>query len=288
MKSGRGGDAGDESAAGKPRWREDALEVEDDELAESFDRSVEEGATRLSRPFPNLVATGLMAGIDVGFGVLALIFVLNETGSESAAGLAFTVGFFALHLGRSELFTENFFLPVTTVITGKGTLLQLFRLWFGTYITNLMGGWLVAAMLIVAYPGLEDTAVGLGESIISQGVTAESFMLAVLAGAAITLMTWMVRNAESEFGELLAVAAFGFLLGATKMNHVVVISIKMFTALQVGETDYGYVDWLRLSSWSALGNMVGGLGLVTVLRLVQIGRPHIERRKRTPLRRRSS
>lgn len=289
MENERSGGEGRPDAGGvRPRWRQEALEVGDDELAESFDRSVEEGAARLSRPFPNLVATGLMAGIDVGFGVLALLFVLNETGSDAAAGLAFIIGFFALHLGRSELFTENFFLPVTTVITGKGTVLQLGRLWFGTYVTNLMGGWLVAAMLVLAYPGLEDTAAAVGEDIISQGVTTESFMLAVLAGAAITLMTWMVRNARSEFGELLAVAAFGFLLGATKMNHVVVISIKMFAALQVGESDYGYMDWLRLSSWSAFGNMVGGLGLVTVLRLVQIGRPHIERRRNTPLRRRQS
>ena len=65
------------------------------------------------------------------------------------------------------------------------------------------------------------------------------------------------------------------------MNHVVVISIKMFIGLQVGGTDYGYLDWLTLSSFSVLGNTVGGLGLVTVLRLVQIGRPHIENRRRT-------
>ena len=89
----------------------------------------------------------------------------------------------------------------------------------------------------------------------------------------------MVRNAATEGGQLLAVGAFGFLLGATHMNHVVVISIKMFAGLQVGGTDYGYLDWLGLSSFSVLGNMVGGLGLVTVLRLAQIGRPYIEYRR---------
>lgn len=251
------------------------------ELIDSFDRSVEEGATRLSRPITNLAATGLVAGLDVGFGVLALMFVQAETGSELLGGLAFTIGFFALYLGRSELFTENFLVPVTTVVAGGATVGQLLRLWFGTYAANLVGGFAVAALLVGAYPDLHDTAVDLGDKITDRGISVESFMLALLAGGAITLMTWMVRNATTEGAKLLAVGAFGFLLAATHMNHVVVISIKMFAGLLVGGTSYGYLDWLALSSFAVLGNMVGGLGLVTVLRLVQIGRPHIEQRRRT-------
>ena len=271
---------GTDSSTHEPATMAGEEQVEQ-ELLDSFDESVEEGAARLSRPTSNLAATGLVAGLDVGFGVLALMFVQAETGSEVLGGLAFTIGFFALFLGRSELFTENFLVPVTTVVAGAATLRQLLRLWFGTYATNLMGGFVVAALLVGAYPDLHDTAVELGEKITDRGISLESFMLAVLAGGAITLMTWMVRNAATEGGQLVAVAAFGFLLGATHMNHVVVISIKMFAGLMVGDTSYGYLDWLALSSFAVVGNMIGGLLLVTVLRLVQIGRPHIARRRRT-------
>jgi len=251
------------------------------ELLDSFDESIHEGATRLSRSNTNLAATGLMAGLDVGFGVLALMFVQQQTGSELLGGLAFTIGFFALFLGRSELFTENFLVPVTTVVTGAATLRRLLRLWGGTYITNLLGGFIVAALLVGAYPDLHPIAGELGEKIVSRGISVESFMLAVLAGGAITLMTWMVQNAATEGGKLLAVGAFGFLLGATHMNHVVVISIKMFAGLLVGDASYGYGDWLALSSFAVVGNTVGGLGLVTILRLAQIGRPHIVERRET-------
>jgi len=256
---------------------------ESGELNASFDRSVEEGAGRLNRPIGNLLATGFMAGLDVGFGVLTLLFVEHETGSPVLGGLAFTIGFIAIHLGRSELFTENFLVPVTTVITRKASIRQLGRLWAGTYTTNLAGGWLIAAMVMIAYPDLHPIAMERGEAIMGRALSLESFMLAVLAGAAITLMTWMVRNAETEGGRLVSVIAFGFILGSTHMNHVVVISIKMFAALQVGGTGYGYWDWLQLSSYAVLGNMLGGLGLVTLLRLVQVGRPHIERRRRTAM-----
>ena len=271
---------GTDSSTHEPATMAGEEQVEQ-ELLDSFDESVEEGAARLSRPTSNLAATGLVAGLDVGFGVLALMFVQAETGSEVLGGLAFTIGFFALFLGRSELFTENFLVPVTTVVAGAATVRQLLRLWFGTYATNLMGGFAVAALLVGAYPDMHDTAVELGEKITDRGISVESFMLAVLAGGAITLMTWMVRNAATEGGQLVAVAAFGFLLGATHMNHVVVISIKMFAGLMVGDTSYGYLDWLALSSFAVVGNMIGGLLLVTVLRLVQIGRPHIARRRRT-------
>ena len=255
----------------------------EEEIEATFDATVEEGAQRLQRTFPDMLITGFFGGLEVGLGVMAYLLVLHETGNHLLAGLAFSIGFIALLLAHSELFTENFLVPVATVITRKGTLRQLGRLWSGTYVTNLMGGWLIAAMVMLAYPDLHGVASERGESIMGRALSLESFMLAVLAGAAITLMTWMQRNAESEGGRLLAVITIGFLLGSTHMNHVVVISIKMFAALQVGDTMYGYLDWLKLSSYAVVGNMIGGLGLVTLLRLVQVGRPHIERRRRTSL-----
>ena len=44
-----------------------------------------------------------------------------------------------------------------------------------------------------------------------------------------------------------------------------------FAALQAG-APFGYLDWLELFALAGLGNMLGGLGLVTILRLLQV--PH--------------
>ena len=250
-----------------------------EEVTSAFDRAVAEGAVRLNRRWPTMLASGFMAGLDVGLGVLALLFVEHETGSAVLGGLAFTVGFLALALGRGELFTENFLVPITTVVARSGSVPQLLRLWGVTYPMNLLGGWLVALLVVLGYPALEPTITEIAGEIVDRQLSLEAFMLAVLAGMAITLMTWMERNAESELGRLLSVVAFGFLIATTHMHHVVVISIKIFAGLEIG-ADYGYLDWLRLSSFAVLGNMLGGIGLVTVLRLVQVGRDHIERRQR--------
>lgn len=63
-------------------------------------------------------ATGLLGGVDVGTGVLAYFLVQHYTHNTLLAGVAFSVGFVALLLARSELFTENFLVPVVAVAAG--------------------------------------------------------------------------------------------------------------------------------------------------------------------------
>ncbi|WP_255449038.1 formate/nitrite transporter family protein [Cellulomonas sp. JZ18] len=109
------------------------------EIEDAFDRLVEEGEDRLSRPWLPLVSTGLLGGIDVGTGALAYLVVLEQTGDHLLAGLAFSIGFVALLLARSELFTENFLVPVTALVARRGTLRQLLRLWGATLVLNLLG-----------------------------------------------------------------------------------------------------------------------------------------------------
>jgi formate-nitrite transporter family protein len=110
------------------------------ELQETFDRTVEEGVYRIERSTQSLLATGMVGGLDVAMGVFALLLVKEETKSDVAAALAFTIGFIALTLANSELFTENFLVPVTARIAGRGTWARLVRLWLVTLAANPVGG----------------------------------------------------------------------------------------------------------------------------------------------------
>ena len=121
----------------------------EDEVANAFDRIVDEGAQRLHRSWREVITTGLAGGLEVAMGVLALLAVYAETGSHLLAGLAFSIGFIALLLARSELFTEGFLVPVTAVVAGRAGVGQLARLWGGTLVANLVGGWVLAAVLLV-------------------------------------------------------------------------------------------------------------------------------------------
>jgi len=242
------------------------------ELQDAFDRLVEEGEIRLYRPWSTLIVTGLLGGIDVGTGVLAYLLVKHYTGSPLLAGLAFSIGFVALLLARSELFTENFLVPVAAVVSRRGTLASLARLWGVTLVGNLVGGWVIAWLLVRALPDLRVTALEAGEHYARLGVTLESFALAVLAGLVITLMTRMQHATESLGVQLVPALLFGALLAGGQLFHCVLDSILMFAALHAGRAPFGYLDWLGALGWSALGNLVGGVGLVAFLRLARV--PH--------------
>lgn len=244
------------------------------DLTDSFLSAVDEGEERARRSWPSLLATGTVGGIDIAFGLMAALLVLYETSSDLLASLAFGTGFIALTLARSELFTENFLVPVVAVTAGRARLRDVLRVWIGTFAMNLVGGWIAMWLIVSAFPRLDDAVLETGALSIQQGIGWRSFALALLGGGVITLLTWMERSTDSEGGRLVAAYVTGVLLFLGPLNHSVVGSLEMFGALQLG-APFGYLDWLGTVAWFALGNAVGGLLLVTLLRMVQVGRPAV-------------
>jgi formate/nitrite transporter FocA (FNT family) len=244
---------------------------------DTFDRTVDEGAQRLGRSWVQLIITGFLGGFDIGVGVLALLLVEQQTNNVLLAGLAFSSGFVALSLARSELFTENFLVPVVAVVAKSGTIRRLVTLWVSTLVTNLMGGWLLAALLMVAFPGLGKTASETAAPYIGLGVTWHAFVLAMVGGMLITLMTHLQQSTESDAVRLVPAVMVGFLLSAGHINHAIVASLVCFTALISG-APFGYADWAGMLTVAIVGNVAGGLALVTVLRLLQLPHKVIEAR----------
>jgi formate/nitrite transporter FocA (FNT family) len=237
----------------------------------TFDRLVDEGTQRLGRSWSGLLATGFLGGLDVGVGVLALLLLEEATHSALLGGLGLSLGFVALTLARSELFTEDFLVPVAAVVSKSARLTSLARLWLLTTVTNLAGGWVITGLVMAGFPSLRATAVESGTFYIALGITWKAFALALIGGMLITLMTHLQHSTDSDGVRLIPAVVVGFLLGAGKLNHAIVASLICFAALQVG-APFGYADWLGLLAFAVLGNMLGGLGLVTLMRLLQI--PH--------------
>lgn len=243
-------------------------DVAQEDTERTFDRLVDEGEQRLGRSWSGLVSTGLLGGLDIGVGVLALLLVEHETGSVLLGGLAFSIGFIALTLARSELFTEDFLIPVAAVVTKTSPVTSLLRLWGVTIATNLAGGWVITWIIVAGFPSLRPTAVDIASFYIGLGFTWRAFALAMIGGFLITLMTHMQHSTDSEGVRVIPATVMGFLLGAGQVNHSIVASLVVFAALHFG-APFGYVDWLGLFALAAVGNMAGGLGLVTILRLLQ-------------------
>jgi formate-nitrite transporter family protein len=241
----------------------------EDELEDAFQRMVGEGTQRLHRSWREVLVTGFFGGTEVAMGVLAYLAVRDATHNPLLAGLAFSIGFLALLLGRSELFTEGFLVPVTTVAAKRASFAQLLKLWSGTLAANLTGGWLLMWLVMTSFPRLHAQTVESASHYVLAPLSAETFGLAVLGGMAITLMTRMQHGTDSVPGKIAAAVAGAFLLAGLQMFHSILDSLLAFGALQTGDAPFGYLDWLGWFGYTVLGNVLGGLGLVTLLRLLR-------------------
>lgn len=120
----------------------------------------------------------------------------RSAGSILLGALAFPIGFIALTLGSSELFTENFFVPVAAVVARRVSVMQLVRLWVVTLVANIAAGWIAAWLIIQALPDLRTAALEASAEYVGAGIGMSSFASALLGGMVITLMTWLLHSTQ--------------------------------------------------------------------------------------------
>jgi formate/nitrite transporter FocA (FNT family) len=217
----------------------------------------------------------LVGGFDVAFGVAAYGLAAGAVGGPRgrlAGAVAFGIGFVFIVVGKSELFTENFLIPIAGLNRrDRGSWLKLGELWVVALALNVVGGLLIVIVL-TSHGVLRGDAtrplLELSDHIADYG-TLTSFLSAIIAGALMTLMTWFVEGAATTPGVRIVMAwAVGSVIVLGSFNHAIVSTIELLFGLRFG----GHVPYGTLFANLGLavgGNLVGGLLLVTFVRLVQ-------------------
>jgi formate-nitrite transporter family protein len=244
---------------------------------EMFARTREEGERRLTRSRLELTTTSLVAGFDVVFGLIALsaaTAAMTPHFGPSAAhffgSLAFGIAFIFIVVGRSELFTENFLVPLTARRRGNLTRLKLAELWTISPVMNIVGG--TALILVVSSKGVlpEGSAPALFD--VAETVTEldhwSAFLSAIVGGALITAMTWMVEGVGTVGGRIVVAWAAGALLALAGLNHVIVVTLELIFGMRFGADITGGDVALNFAI-AASGNMLGGVVFVTLTRTSQ-------------------
>ena len=249
-----------------------------------WDQGFEEGERRMNRGLGGQASTALLGGFDVMLG-LALVFSLSgalmaittEEVSHAIGALPFGVAFVFITIGRSELFTENFLVPVGAYFAGRGPARLLYRMWGMTLIFNLVGIAILAALLAIdgVLPGGALEAAGtLGDKFVERDF-GEALASAVVAGVAITLYTWLILASKSEAARVVIALMIGYVLLLPILNHAIVSFGEVMLAIFAGTTDTTFWDVTWRMGVAVAGNTIGGIGFVTMTRLVQVsGEPH--------------
>lgn len=249
------------------------------EPEEIYERTRKEGRRRLSRPVLELAATALLGGFDVAFGVaayaLAAGLVEERSGSgvgKLAGAIAFGTGFVFVVVGRSELFTENFLVPIAGLEgRSRQSWLKLAELWAATLVLNLAGGTMLALVLtsrgVLAGPS-HRALIDLADHLAGYSPLT-SFLSAVVAGGLMTLLTWLVEGAAPSMGVRIVTAwIVGAVIVLGTFNHAIVSTLEIVFGMRYG-ADVGVSDLFANLGLAVAGNLVGGMVLVTFARSAQ-------------------
>lgn len=245
---------------------------------EVYKKAAGEGARRLDQSLISLLATGFIAGFTIVFGSAAQALVESAAHphfgefSVVLGALAFGVGVVFLVLGRAELFSENFFDPVATLFEKKEIyiLLRIGRLWMLTLVLNLIGGTILIYVFSVdgvLPPAAQQTMAAIAEDLAKRDPWA-TFARSIVGGALVALLSFLVISARSSGARMTAAYVIGVLLALGPFEHVVVSSLHMIFGAFFG-ADLTAMHVGRVAAISFIGNIVGGIGLVTLSHTAQ-------------------
>lgn len=246
--------------------------------SEIFHRAAVEGERRLDQSLLELVSTGFIAGFTIIFGIVALGMThaavephLGEI-AKVAGALAFAIGLVLLVVGRAELFTENFFDPAATAFERResGILPRLLRLWGITFVLNLVGGALFALTSLV--PRVLPAGAGgalskVAEEIAARGAWA-GFVSAIVGGALVALLSFLLQAVNSVGSRIAVTYLVGFVLAVGPFDHVIVTVLHVFLGILLG-APISFGTLAVIMATATAGNLVGGVGLVTLSHVAQ-------------------
>ena len=96
-----------------------------------------------------------------------------------------------------------------------------------------------------------------------------TFVRAVLAGALITLLSYMLSACDTTTARIVVAFIVGFFLALGPFDHVVVSALHLLFGIWESGT-IGYRALWRNLAVATLGNIAGGLFLITLTHTAQI------------------
>lgn len=136
---------------------------------------------------------------------------------------------------------------------------------------NLVGGAALIAVLTVdgALPAASNEAlVKVAEEIVGKRGPA-TLARAVLAGGLITLLSYMLKAVNSVTERILVAYMVGVFLALGPFDHVIVSALHLLFAVWVSDV-VTYSDMAIYIVLSTVGNLVGGLLLITLTHTAQV------------------
>lgn len=246
------------------------------EAFEIMKEQIETGLREHRRSNFGLFLSSLSAGLEVGFSILVIgIFYTLFKGESTPGQLAvmmasvYPIGYIFVIIGRSELFTEHTTLATMPVMNGQATLGSLAKLWAIVYLGNLVGGYIFGSISLVFNNQIhligKDFFYFVSEKMVKYSVGA-TLISSIMAGWLMGMLSWLLSSAQDTFSRMVMIFLVTFLISIAGLHHCIVGSIEVFMAFFAEANQITLGQFLQFQGLATLGNILGGVILVAVLK----------------------
>ncbi len=239
-----------------------------------LEQEISEGLGEIRRSTAGLLMAGLSAGMDVGFSLLLIAIALTRAdnlgplATELLVANMYSIGFIIVIVGRSELFTEHTALAVMPLLSGQTTLKELGRLWALVYSSNLVGGALIALLIVVTGPALGVIVEPVFGEIALRLVDHNWWTIllsAILAGWLMGMVSWLVAASRDTISQIVIVWLVTTAIGFSHLHHSIVGSVEVLAGLFAGQ-GITLAQFGHFLLWATLGNSIGGAVFVALVK----------------------
>lgn len=242
---------------------------------EILDEAIKISNAEYNRPGLGLFLSSATAGMELALTLLVLAFisgnfsdVMSEEALSIVKGLGYTVGFIIVILGKSELFTEHTTLAVLPVLRKNQRLSSLMRLWVYIFAGNIIGGYFVGYFITLLGPHLLNAGPEVFEVLAGHLTEHPWYVMlgsGVFAGWLLGLLAWLDLASTETMSRIIIIGLITFIIGVANLHHSIVGSIEVFAGVISGEK-ITWADLGKFQFWSTLGNILGGVFFVAILK----------------------
>lgn len=228
------------------------------------------GDEELERSTKALLLSALAGGIAVSSSLLGVSLLRaglpDAQWTPLVTSLGYTIGFVVVVLGNLQLFTESTVTAVLPIATNPtiANLGRMIRLWGLVLVGNLLGTFIVSAMISQAWivtPEVRDAAAHFSEHLTARGFW-QTVAMGIPAGFLIASLAWVLPNERPN--AFWVVVTITYLVALGGFAHVIVGSAEAWLLLLTGRASLGWVITGFIAP-ALLGNILGGTGLFAVL-----------------------
>lgn len=237
---------------------------------------IEAGLKEHHRSNVGLFLSSLSAGLEVGFSILMIGIIYTLFKAEVSPSklylmmaLVYPIGYIFVIIGRSELFTEHTTLATIPVLNGEANLKSLIKLWITIYLGNLLGGYIFGLLVLQFNEGTHlislDFFYYVSEKMISYS-SGNTLVSSIITGWLMGTLSWLLSSAQDTLSRVVMIFLITFIISIAGLHHCIVGSIEVFMAFFSNANKITLVDFLKFQSISTLGNIIGGVVLVALVK----------------------